>query len=523
MNDPPTVFVSYAHEDLPTVAWEADTMRLGGIDVFLDFQSMRTGADWPDTLLKAVCNASRFILFWSRFSAESDWVRNECAEALRIRAQRDDDSYFQIIKLDDTPLPKAFENIQYLDRSREALLILASDTKKIAFGWKGLNEILSSGMIVVEKMTPRTTRVIAHEAGTLVSGREDLLMHDVRAGEALPQSLKLPAWTLRDESEAAYRPLVLIPTLLGSSLARNGALVWLNIMKLMSGGIGQLRIGSGGVEAVSPVGSVYGSFIEQTRLSLPVVPCPYDWRLSFRDSVRSLARLTESLLAGRDAVSPVFMAHGSGNFLVRALAAYHPDLWLECRIRGARLIFLGAAENGTYDAAEMLTGSSALLRKLAMLDLRHTSRQVTDIFRGYPGLWELLPKGPEQDLLNPDYWADTAWHVDDDVLRLARERRQEMAAALASEDIHYVYGSAKTTLAHMTIEGSSIRKAATSMGDGLTPYDLNFPRERPKNLYVARESGNSLLASPVVGRAVVDLAIHGRTTVLSHALNAIVR
>lgn len=69
MNDPPKVFVSYAHEDLPTVAWEADAMRLGGIDVFLDFQSMRTGADWPDTLLKAVCNASRFILFWSRFSA----------------------------------------------------------------------------------------------------------------------------------------------------------------------------------------------------------------------------------------------------------------------------------------------------------------------------------------------------------------------------------------------------------------------------------------------------------------------
>lgn len=39
------VFLSYAHEDLSHVKWEADTMKIGGLDVFLDVQSLRTGTE----------------------------------------------------------------------------------------------------------------------------------------------------------------------------------------------------------------------------------------------------------------------------------------------------------------------------------------------------------------------------------------------------------------------------------------------------------------------------------------------
>ena len=113
------VFLSYAHEDLPTVMWEADSMRLGGLEVFLDSQSIRTGADWPRTLLDTIHNASRFVLYWSKFCVNSEWVRKEYTEALSVRTQRDDDTFLQINKLDATPLPEALESIQYLDRSRK--------------------------------------------------------------------------------------------------------------------------------------------------------------------------------------------------------------------------------------------------------------------------------------------------------------------------------------------------------------------------------------------------------------------
>ncbi|HZP87957.1 MAG TPA: toll/interleukin-1 receptor domain-containing protein [Burkholderiales bacterium] len=386
-----SVFLSYAHEDLAIVEWEAGSMRLGGLDVFLDVQSLRTGSEWPKALIEAIRNANRFVLFWSRYSAASDWVRNEHTEALAVRNSRGDDNYLQICKLDETPLPTGLANIQYVDRSREELLIVASDEKKRAIWGSGLSETLSSGIIHIERMTPRTTKVIAYEASSLISVRSEQLQRFKRLPK-LPASLKLPAWALKNRAEADQQPLILIPSFLGSHLSARGKAVWANVLSLAFGGMRLLRIDRPGVLATSILEQHYSSFLQQVRLSMPVMPCPYDWRLSFEDSSRPLADLVGAMISADANIRPIFVAHGSGSFVVRGMAAFYSDLWKECQARGSRIVFIGAPEHGTYQAAEMMAGSSALLRMLARLDLRHSSREVAGIFRGFPGLLELLRK-----------------------------------------------------------------------------------------------------------------------------------
>jgi hypothetical protein len=73
------IFLSYAREDLDMVRWEAQTMQMLGHDVFLDVDSLRAGVEWPAALRDEIRAADRFILFWSAFSARSDWLTSSPA------------------------------------------------------------------------------------------------------------------------------------------------------------------------------------------------------------------------------------------------------------------------------------------------------------------------------------------------------------------------------------------------------------------------------------------------------------
>ena len=82
-------------------------LRGVGIEVFLDVTSLRAGVDWPDTLEAAVDEADQVRLGWSRYAAQSNWVRREYQRALRKEGDA-----LRIDILDDTPLPSELARIQ---------------------------------------------------------------------------------------------------------------------------------------------------------------------------------------------------------------------------------------------------------------------------------------------------------------------------------------------------------------------------------------------------------------------------
>ena len=101
------VFISYAHEDQP---WAEERARVAeNLDwtVFFDQASLRAGDIWPDVLLTSIAEADRVWLGWSKYAAQSDWVKREYTAALAKEPGR-----LFIDRLDDTPLPDELKHIQ---------------------------------------------------------------------------------------------------------------------------------------------------------------------------------------------------------------------------------------------------------------------------------------------------------------------------------------------------------------------------------------------------------------------------
>ncbi len=101
------VFLSYARENLGWAREVARVLRGEGIQVFLDVDSIRAGDVWPKKLLGEVKAADRVRLGWSRFAAQSEWVRREYTEALRKPP-----GALLIDLLDETPMPEELRSIQ---------------------------------------------------------------------------------------------------------------------------------------------------------------------------------------------------------------------------------------------------------------------------------------------------------------------------------------------------------------------------------------------------------------------------
>lgn len=93
------VFISYSRIDQPLVSRAVEFLRGGGLQVFLDSQSIAYGSDWRQELVKAIEDSERVMLFWTAAAALSRWVTREWKLALK-RGKK-----VVPTLLDETPLP----------------------------------------------------------------------------------------------------------------------------------------------------------------------------------------------------------------------------------------------------------------------------------------------------------------------------------------------------------------------------------------------------------------------------------
>ena len=77
-------FVSYATRDRPEVLKRVQMLGTFGIDFFQDVLSLDPGQRWEQELYREIEHCDLFLLFWSTAAKESDWVRKEALEALRL-------------------------------------------------------------------------------------------------------------------------------------------------------------------------------------------------------------------------------------------------------------------------------------------------------------------------------------------------------------------------------------------------------------------------------------------------------
>jgi len=88
------IFVSYSVKDKAVAeAYRFAQLALNN-DVFMDYYSLQSGANWQAALADAIDTADIFQLFWSKHAAESQHVRDEWEYALQSQADTSDASGF---------------------------------------------------------------------------------------------------------------------------------------------------------------------------------------------------------------------------------------------------------------------------------------------------------------------------------------------------------------------------------------------------------------------------------------------
>ena len=331
------------------------------------------------------------------------------------------------------------------------------------------------------------------------------------------------------------RPVVFIlPGIMGSHLAVGGDRVWLDPADLAFGGFDRLAIDAQGVQPEAPVGMAYGDLMKYLSGTHEVVPFPYDWRRSLEEEGKRLGKAIERKLDEAERYDqPVrILAHSMGGLLARVMIALCDTTWQRlCKHPSARLVMLGTPNGGSYVIPQVLTGRDSLIKKLALLDVKHSLWDLLRIVSEYPGLLELLPSQGTFDLFTPEAWIriqqasskTDKWTTPSDA-RLLEARRVRTTLIEKSpvdpERMLYVAGWAPATPVDLEIgdsagDGDRLVFHATPHGDGRVPWETG--RLEGVRTWYMHASHGDLADQEESFPAILDLLQKGTTTRLPTA------
>jgi hypothetical protein len=175
-----------------------------------------------------------------------------------------------------------------------------------------------------------------------------------------------------------------------------------------------------------------------------------------------------------------------------------------------RVVQLGTPNGGAFGAVKALRGTYPLVRRLALLDLRHDARELARrVFCTLPGLAELLPDAAACEDFDPFRAGD--WPKGPRpaaaLLGAARDARQ----GLAAPDGRFVLvaGSGRETLTGLRMRQGKLEFRLGDEGDGTVP--LALARMPGLATWMTTEAHGALPGNERVTRAIVDLLNRGDT------------
>jgi hypothetical protein len=343
--------------------------------------------------------------------------------------------------------------------------------------------------------------------------------------------------------------VVVLPGIMGSQLSVGGSAVWMSILRLARGGLTALGMTAADVTATGLLRNGYAAICAHLSQTHTLVEFPYDWRQPLERSAAALrARLEEILPAAEAADQPVrLLAHSMGGLVVRAMLATPrgAELWERaCRHPGSRFIMLGTPNGGSHAIAALLIGRDALVKKLALVDLRNDYQGLLGTIAAFEGVLDLLPHSGTLDLHDHAAWqrlleldapagrglfggsvessksAGFRWVVpsSESLARARMVARRLAESPLDPARTIYVAGVADETPSDVTVdeqarEGRRVKVLASAQGDGRVLWSTGIPGN-VRTYYmdtVHGELANDARHFP----AIVDLLVTGGTSKLA--------
>ena len=327
------------------------------------------------------------------------------------------------------------------------------------------------------------------------------------------------------------KPIVLLlPGIMGSNLEYDDKLLWINYLKIITGGLESLKANKK-LKANSLVSTSYKSLIEELEDNYDVVTFPYDWRLTLENSAVVLNKKVIELMKYGQPIKMI--GHSMGGVLIRDFIAGHNETWNKLNNSdGFKLIFLGAPLNGSYRIPAVLFGMDRLIDKLSLIDMVHSKVELLQIFSEFKGLLCLLPFDGEHDFAAPETWekmresfGESNWPVpSNDDLNWFKEYREKMRNALNKENLKnavYIAGRDKATPCNFRIveknSGEELVFMSTAEGDQSVTWESGIPKLlKDKNaVYYVNVSHGELACNRDMFKGLKELLVSGTTNLFS--------
>ena len=302
------------------------------------------------------------------------------------------------------------------------------------------------------------------------------------------------------------RRVFVLPGIMGSRLGlvarRNYSLLWLHPTALANGSLMQLAMPS--PRALRAVGVMLPGYLK-LRLRLEVaglrpVFCPFDWRRDVDHLAREFARLIERSGERKALV----VGHSMGGVIARAALAYD-------KRRIAKLIQLGAPNDGSFAPLQALRAVYPTVRKIASLDRDHSAEYLARaVFHTLPGIYQMLPSAgsaSEPDLFDPRNWPADELAPDPKLLARARKIRGRLPAA--TERCNVIAGVGQDTIVSVALQERGFQYEFRPEGDGTVP--LARARWTDAATWYDNENHGALTKNDLVLAAVADILKTGDT------------
>lgn len=332
--------------------------------------------------------------------------------------------------------------------------------------------------------------------------------------------------------------LLLLPGIMGSTLHVGQQRLWIDYLRLLNGDLMLLDINNRDVSPAGLIATAYKEINEFFTSSHDVVTFAYDWRRSLETAADILREKIAELRTYKQPIQIV--AHSMGGVLMRDFMIRYPEDWkkLNASIK-FRLVLLGAPLGGSFRIPAVLFGMDPIIRKLNMIDIFNTKKDLLKVFSRFPGLLNLLPLSKDPrcadehcDFTKMSTWTmmrealgDPGWPLpsEDDLKAFALYRNNALAHMdnLDYSNIVYIAGKDKATVYDYRIEdkrrGKELTFLYTTEGDQSVTWETGIPQKLISNdaVYYANVTHGALANNRNLFKGIADIIENGYTNLLS--------
>ncbi|MCO5276807.1 MAG: CHAT domain-containing protein [Saprospiraceae bacterium] len=337
-------------------------------------------------------------------------------------------------------------------------------------------------------------------------------------------NLKLESKVFSCDNISGQKPIaILIPGIMGSTLADKENDLWLSILRLNKGAlIDKMNIGAKGIYPTGAMDKFYskiGNFLLKDH-ELKVFA--FDWRLDLASAAKELASLIDKYM---DYDRPIhIIAHSMGGLVMKQIMINHSQT-IDNFSKGVnnKLFLLGTPWLGSHLIMEVLTGHSDRVKLLSFIDFKYTKKEIVQSVSNYPGVMQLLPMTNE-GFETASFWQDKSNYANDtavpnqQMLTLYHNYKNstqsyKMPVELFKK-VYYIAGHSKTVngydLQTKLFGGKKLVYKTTMLGDGSVTWELGIPSEVPTtNVYYSEISHGSLANEEVIFETIREIIQFG--------------